>query len=317
MSDQWLAFGAFLELPYWNRVWIIQELVMTNYQALIAWGNKTYTLQNLVTAFDTIWPLADTVALRICQARGRSDIGRLELHETIVHLKMILDFKKDCNAQDRYPQLANVLDLSRTASSSKPRDHIYGLAGLFQPNLSKIIAPTYTASVSDVFRDFTLSVIDVTGSLDIICQTRRGHDLEKSEMPSWVPDFSKEPGDYVTALYPLFHAAGTSKPLLEYSKDKNLLKCQGFVVDFVDGHGCNCRGGENDTHDVAQPITLLQPYKTPEDVIEALWSAILGGRDEHDVSKGTYELLLILPWLSRMFLDGHLEKTELWVLDRF
>jgi len=315
-SNQWLALGAFLELPYWNRVWIIQELVMTNYQALIAWGNESCTLQDLVKALDTFWLLLDTIALRICQARKQPQYGRLGLHGTIVHLKMIFEIKNDYTSQDKYPQLGTVMDLSRNSEASDPRDHVYGLAGLFQPDLSKIIAPDYTASIKEVFRDFALSVIDVTGSLDIICQTRRGHDLENSEMPSWVPDFSKKSKDYITALNPLYHAAGTSKPVLEYSRDKNLLRCQGFAVDLVDGHGCNCDGGENDTHDVFQPATLLRPYNTPEDVIKALWNAFSGGRYEH-VDRVTHELFLKLPWLSRMFLDSPLKNAELYILDRF
>jgi hypothetical protein len=32
----WHALGVFLELPNWRRVWIIQELAVPNYQALIA-----------------------------------------------------------------------------------------------------------------------------------------------------------------------------------------------------------------------------------------------------------------------------------------
>jgi hypothetical protein len=76
-------------------------------------------------------------------------------------------------------------------------------------------------------------------------------------------------------------------------------------------------GGENDIHDVAQPTTILQPYKSPEEIKDALWNAMMGGRKEHDVGEETYKMLLNLPWLSRIFLVGILENAQFWILDRF
>jgi hypothetical protein len=48
---QWHAFGTFLELPYWSRVWIIQELAMSNLQAVILWEDESCTLLNLAKAY--------------------------------------------------------------------------------------------------------------------------------------------------------------------------------------------------------------------------------------------------------------------------
>ena len=106
--------------------------------------------------------------------------------------------------------MAAILDLGRAATASDPSGHVYGLIGTFQPDLSKLVAPNYDASVSGVFRDFALSVIDVSGQLDIIYHGRKGNELEKSDMPSWVPDWSQEPKEYIAILDPVFQAAGTS-----------------------------------------------------------------------------------------------------------
>jgi hypothetical protein len=91
----------------------------------------------------------------------------------------------------------------------------------------------------------------------------------------------------------------------------------GFVVDSIDGHGCNFSWGKSNIHDVTQPLTLLQPYKSPEEIKDALLNAILGGREEHDIEEETYKLLVNFPWLSRIFLDGRLKNAQLWLLDQF
>lgn len=301
-----------------GRLWILQELAMANSEALVAWGDEQLKWRDLCMAYQSIWPLADTVALRICEARGDLEFKRIHLHETIVHLKVIIDIQTDYNIRNRFPKLMRLLDLSRYTKASDVRDHIYGLAGLIQPDISKLIAPDYEATSSDMFRDFTLSVIEATGELDIIYQARRGNTLEDMDMPSWVTDWSQQPADYLTIQEPKnFQAAGNSKPIMEHSEDRNLLKCRGFLADFVDGHGCNCNEfRHHDNHDAAQPITLLQPYESVEAIKDALWNAVLGGRKEHNISEETYKLLLSIPWLSRLFLDRRLENTQLMLLDR-
>jgi hypothetical protein len=126
-------------------------------------------------------------------------------------------------------------DLGRSAEASDPGQHVFRLIGLFQPEVSKLRAPNYDASISEGFRDFTLSVIEVSGGPDIICHGRKGNGLEESEMPSWMPSWSQKPGDDLTTFDPVFHATEKSNPVQEHSENENLLKCQGIVVDRIDG----------------------------------------------------------------------------------
>jgi hypothetical protein len=72
------------------------------------------------------------------------------------------------------------------------------------------MAPDYEATSSDVFRDFTLSVIEATGELDIIYQARRRNTLEEVDMPFWVTNWLQQPAaarspqtaDYLTIQEP-------------------------------------------------------------------------------------------------------------------
>jgi hypothetical protein len=103
---------------------------MANSEALVAWGNEQLKWRDLCMAYQSIWPLADTVALRICEAQGDLEIKSIHFHETIVHLKIIIDIQTDYNIRNRFPRLMRLLDLSRYTKASGVRDHIYVFAGL-------------------------------------------------------------------------------------------------------------------------------------------------------------------------------------------
>jgi hypothetical protein len=48
-------------------------------------------------------PSAETIASRICQARGRFESEGTAVHETIGHLKMVIGISRECKAHNKYP----------------------------------------------------------------------------------------------------------------------------------------------------------------------------------------------------------------------
>jgi hypothetical protein len=145
---------------------------------------------------------------------------------------MTLNLQKDGSFRKGHTKLAAMLDLGRAATASDPSDHVYGLMGMFQPDLSKLVAPNYDASVSGVFRDFALSVIDISGQLDIIYHGRKGNEFEKSDMPSWVPDWSQEPKEYITNTRPSFSSSRNVKTSLRRFRNQETSKVAGLCSGF-------------------------------------------------------------------------------------
>ena len=64
--------------------------------------------------------------------------------------------------------LLDVLARFREAEASDPRDKIYGLLGLTSEDHG--IVPDYSKSVQEVFIDATAAHINMTQTLDIVCQ---------------------------------------------------------------------------------------------------------------------------------------------------
>jgi hypothetical protein len=154
-----------------------------------------------------------------------------------------------------------------------------------QPDVSKPISPNYEAPSSDVFRDFTLAVIESASEFGIICHGRRKVALEKYDKPLFVSNWSQDSEKYVTIRDSIFQAEENPNPVQEYSENINMLKCRGFLVDLINGHGCNCKQSrQHVNHDAVQPINPLRAYRSSEAIKEALWSTVLGA-EKNIISK--------------------------------
>jgi hypothetical protein len=111
-----------------------------------------------------------------------------------------------------------LLHVVATRLCSDPRDKVFGLLGLFPPELSRLIHPRYTDSPRDVFRNAAIAFIECTGSLDIL--TLSG--------PSWIPDWSESRS---AAGRDNDRCSGTSSAHVSF--DGNVLTASGVKFDRV------------------------------------------------------------------------------------
>jgi len=137
------------------------------------------------------------------------------------------------------------------------RDKVYGILGLIHPDIRKQITVSYDAAVTDkmVFLEATRLCFYREGLLPLhVGQVEKDTSLG---LPSWCPDWNSNANlvpfiGFGFAPYPttssfrppidkwLFGKDREKKPILNFSKDKEILFLHGFVVDtvdFVDGIG--------------------------------------------------------------------------------
>jgi len=153
----WVAFSKLLERPYWNRMWIIQELSMGGQRAPILCGHKTVIWEDF---FRAIYKFGqhnvDVLFACINLEREAAGLGQGGLNRNrIIHI----DLEHHTQAGLGDPQFMCLLDLARKSDATDQRDKVYGILGLMEPAVSTQIDPDYNLPVEEVYISFTQKYI--------------------------------------------------------------------------------------------------------------------------------------------------------------
>ena len=180
-SELIIALNNLFERPWWNRVWIVQELsVAKQVAAKVTFGNITIPWTDLLVSAYVMEAYANFL----------SNILGLKAPERLDGFLNGIRMTQCRRTRESQPwhHLLELLNLHRDCAATDPRDHIYGLLGLSGDAHDLGLMPNYNLSVQDVYKDLTVKHICRTRSLDIICGCRRERNFV--DLPTWVPDWS-------------------------------------------------------------------------------------------------------------------------------
>ena len=122
--------------------------------------------------------------MRLSKAHHHSPLGSfMQLAETAASLVI-----------QKYPKLLALLDKYRTSESTDPRDKVYALMGIAEPQdiCSLNLKVDYQLSVAEVFVLLAVSYLQRDGNLDILSYVHYGSNIK--ELPTWVPDWTPSRG---------------------------------------------------------------------------------------------------------------------------
>lgn len=181
----------FMDRPYWSRLWVVQEVVYAS-RATIVCGNR-----------EIPWEIIQSIARRFQFSGQKSN----SLDAGIMEPALEMDKQREAR-KGAYLWLTEQQTLLRVVSGlsgkqcTDPRDRIFASVNLLSTP-KPILTPNYTLSVSEVFRQATVTMIRDTNSLNCICASRRrecdnerlqGQAWgEREHVPSWVPDWDSKP----------------------------------------------------------------------------------------------------------------------------
>jgi hypothetical protein len=176
----------------WYRVWTMQELSFAPRVVMVAGPHQLDW--DIISDFLGDRPFADAFhALFRHHMRGMDWDRTLGGAQRVDHQRRILR-KGEYNAN-----LMDVLARFQSNEATDPRDCVYGLLGLVTEDHG--ITIDYKKSTAEVFLDAAISIINSSHNLDIISQTAwmAGDTTQRSKtypgisnLPSWVPDFSRQ-----------------------------------------------------------------------------------------------------------------------------
>ncbi|RGP65273.1 hypothetical protein FLONG3_9303 [Fusarium longipes] len=238
IGDESCLRALFDSPTLWQRLWVMQELslapdlVLMCRDAELSWKS----LSDLLTDE----PYFDAFHVWRSSHDGRDP----SWSDIFVRFKLIEDQRRlFSESGPSNSKMMDVLARFRAMESTDPRDRIYSLLGLVTENHG--IDVDYTISVPDLYRETTISLINLSGNLDILCQSpfeeSGGHDaLHKVEgaMPSWVAEFSSSYKDSVDVLFAqrgIFNAGikNCETPCRLLGPERDILVVRGVVLGTI------------------------------------------------------------------------------------
>ena len=117
---------------WWERVWIIQEVVIAASDPIFAFGSCTVSWEELESILNTC----------------KTQLSALGL---LAGLRFLITLKKRFDADKL--DLLETFELTKDANATDTRDKIYSLRGLLSSNIREFIRPDYKAAYGSVFRE--------------------------------------------------------------------------------------------------------------------------------------------------------------------
>ncbi|ROW04628.1 hypothetical protein VPNG_07397 [Cytospora leucostoma] len=268
----WKSLERLLSLPWWRRVWTLQEFVLARHLRFYC-GTKSICRPEFRRGM---------MAVELCSPLDKHIESRV--WHTAWNRRRLMQWYEDDQRKENM-SLVSLMAFCGDYQATDPRDRIWALYGLLREEDRQMMGyPTYGSDVKSLYTSLVKACVDTYGSLDIICyaQPFRGHD---PDWPSWVPDWRvnvqplrvslmvsqsanetlanfrprggrNKPEKHVVKPVILFKAAGGQPPIPQAWDIPSHLTCRGYVIDYIDGLGGLGRS------DAAQIVETTSPVNT-------------------------------------------------------
>ena len=193
---------ALMSRPWWQRIWIVQEVVLAKMVYLIC-GDMDVPFYFMLLAFSTLFDLPMLNAYGCGQLKGRlaplSPI--LKCNPSLLHAAA------QGHGQDRQPLLQRINE-AQCLQATEKKDHVYALLGMASDTDRLGIKLDYSKSCAEAFMQVAEGLLVGQRNLQILsrCQTPK----KVEGLPSWVPDWSQRTDHTMwSAKYSLYSAGGS------------------------------------------------------------------------------------------------------------
>ena len=215
----WDALGDLLRNTWFERVWVIQEVVNAS-KAQIMIGGATWPWEHfssLVHAF------RDNDVDVLLQGRGKvTAIAAVGLIFSLGGKERVLQ------------SLLDILRGSRYFKSTLPHDKFYAILGLASDVTDELVPVDYSMDASTVYTKFAISHMRKHQALDVLYCCVKSGTRSVLNLPSWVPDWTQPCHHQPFSFGGLnTHAAGDSKTKIRFESNNRSLFVLGKIVDRI------------------------------------------------------------------------------------
>jgi hypothetical protein len=217
-SPAWDALNTLFNVPYFSRVWIIQEVAVASDFALL-WGDVTISKHEFKT-----FRLA-ALAHKLSDVDLEKGSPQLEWN-TVALLYMGHYQVGDTN-------LLQLVSSVSSTHATDARDKIFALIGLAGDRNYNTV-PNYNRKKAEVFTDFARAVMTAEKNLNILDYSYVEDPEDSERLPLWAPRWHSDDGLHNRYLNKYNFTASRSQPMvLEPSSEDSILSLRGLQVDVV------------------------------------------------------------------------------------
>jgi Heterokaryon incompatibility protein (HET) len=219
-SDSALAFPtaavvALMGRPWWQRIWIVQEVVLAKNVYMIC-GDMDVPFYLLSLAFAALFELPMVNAY----GGGALEARIAPLRPIFNCSPRLLQAAAQGHAQDRQPLLQRINE-AQCLQAKVTKDHIYALLGMVSDIDRLGIRLDYSKSCAEAFTQVAQGLLVRQRSLQILSRCQMPKRVEG--LPSWVPDWSQRTDLTIwDAKRPLYRAGGSDGSTSITIRDRTL-----------------------------------------------------------------------------------------------
>lgn len=260
----WGSINLFFTKPWFSRVWVIQEVAVSQSEPLAYCGSRQVSWSRLQAGARHI--IRDYPGLMESVTKipspdmlsDRTSILRLE------HYRSLMRSKKP-------PSIVDLLIENRVADSADPRDKLYALLGLSSDGQDPALRPDYAKPLSQVYKELFKFIVTRDKRLDIICASQPSG---VPTIPCWIPNWFDKWRYSTFGLRPSPSSAGTNAWAAETYSTKTLYNAAGDTEA-----DCYISDGESACFKVrGVPVCPLKRVGTPSYImhkVPAEWTEMV------------------------------------------
>lgn len=229
-EEKWASIATFLELPFWRRLWIVQEISLGNtHKGAIILVGRSRILYHIIGQAVSALTLNSLIVFR----RSNSPLRR-----GTPFARVLTSCRAWCACRAVIRPLSNgfidIFTMQIHLEASDERDRVYGLLALFPELETKV---DYNKTTVKVYEDVTVSLIDALGCLESMFHREYSVNNAKA-LASWATDLRVRSDQnlwiWAKETHKYYNASGDATLRVPLIRHGRFISVQGSKVSDLD-----------------------------------------------------------------------------------
>lgn len=214
-TETWTAIANLMQRPYFERLWILQEIQLANDESIVQCGQSTILWYHLRRAFLHCY----------YSTAGLPQFSTPLLKTKIDHLYRL---SNDLKALDS----GQLFYMASKCECSDPRDKVFAILGLLPRKFACNIDLRYGIPIQKVYMQTFLAFVNTTRRLTLLGSQSCSNAMP--DWPSWVPSFGNLENERMVSFYNFASSLTAAQAIFQAP---NKLHVVGVFLDTVSATG--------------------------------------------------------------------------------